>query len=152
MKKKYLILLIIFFLIPHCGYGPIYTKSFNTNFEFNIIDLRGDASMNKIVSLQMVKYSKKSSAKKFDLKVNTNYKKLILSKNKVGEATSYNVITSVEFETINSPINQKFIFSENTNIENINNKFELKNYENTIKNNFISSKIEELILKLNSMQ
>ena len=39
-----------------------------------------------------------------------------------------------------------FIFNEEIKTENMNNEFELREYEKTLKNNFIKSKIKELIL------
>ncbi len=148
MKKKYNLLIILILFLNHCGFTPIYDNQEKINFKFNIIDIKGDDEMNNFLNLQINKYSSKDTVKEIDLNIVTNFKKSILTKNKAGEATSYLLVAEIKFDVVNSTNKRKFVFKEETKTKNIENKFELKKYESVIKNNFVSSKIEELILRL----
>ena len=103
--------------------------------------------MNNIFNIQIKRFSNDTSNNKRDLKIFTFYEKSILSKNKKGEATKFLIKKTISFEV--TILNKKnYSFSNETTINNINDKFELNNYENSIIENFISSKIEEFVLKL----
>ena len=147
MKNKNLFLILIFLIFSHCDYSPIYSNVENDRFYFELIDVQGDNEMNNLLNLNIKKTNKKSANTKFNLNAKTFYEKKIISKNKAGEPTSYLVVTGIEFEIINLN-NKKISFKDRTNIENINDKFELTNYESSIKENFISSKVRDLILRL----
>tara|TARA_X000000368_G_C23030834_1_gene712487 strand:- start:1168 stop:1620 length:453 start_codon:yes stop_codon:yes gene_type:complete len=149
MKIKNLILIAIF-LLQSCGYSPIYSNIKKIDFNLNLTEILGDNEMNNIVATKIKKYSKNISKKTYDLKVITNYQKVILSKNKKGEVTNYLIKKEVIFEIINPEIKNKFIFNDEIQAKNIDNQFEFKKYENSIKNNFIDSKVEEFIYKLSN--
>ena len=139
-------------MLNSCGFTPVYKEFQNEQMKFNIVEIIGNDEMNNFANIQINKYSNNSSNKIYDLKVKTDYTKNILSKNKVGEVTNYLLTSKIEFEVINLEINNKFSFQDETKTENINNKFELKNYEKAVINNFISSAIEEFILKLSTTE
>ena len=88
------------------------------------------------------------SDNEINLKISTFYEKNILSKNKKGEATKFLIKKTINFEVTNPEYKKNYSFNNETTINNINDKFELNNYENSIIENFISSKIEEFVLKL----
>ena len=104
--------------------------------------------MNNIVSSQIQKYSNNSEAKTYDLKIRTQYQKDILTKNKKGEATNFIIKTKIQFKIVNTNKDQVFSFEEEIKSTAIDNQYELKKYENSIQNNFIKSKLDELILNL----
>ena len=54
-----------------------------------------------------------------------------------------------QFKVIFDDKSQTYIFEESINIDNISDKYEQNNYENTIKNNFVNTVVEKLIIKLN---
>ena len=148
MKKQIFIFIILFFFLQHCGYSPIYSNVDNIKFNFNVIEIQGDQNMNNIVSSQIQKYSNNSEAKTYDLKIRTQYQKDILTKNKKGEATNFIIKTKIQFKIVNTNKDQVFSFEEEIKSTAINNQYELKKYENSIQNNFIKSKLDELILNL----
>ena len=148
MKKKIFIFIILFFFLQHCGYSPIYSNVDNIKFNFNVIEIQGDQNMNNIVSSQIQKYSNNSEAKTYDLKIRTQYQKDILTKNKKGEATNFIIKTKIQFKIVNTNKDQVFSFEEEIKSTAIDNQYELKKYENSIQNNFIKSKLDELILNL----
>ena len=151
MKKKSLIIVIIFFFLQNCGYAPIYSKTNNIIYKFIVLEIKGDNEMNNSFSSHIKKYINNDSKKLFKLKVETNYKKNILTKNKKGEATSYSIKKTIKFEIVNYN-NKKFIFEEEIKSTSMDNQFEFKKYENTIKNNFIKSKTDEFILNLSDIK
>ena len=148
MKKQIFIFIILFFFLQHCGYSPIYSNVDNIKFNFNVIEIQGDQNMNNIVSSQIQKYSNNSEAKTYDLKIRTQYQKDILTKNKKGEATNFIIKTKIQFKIVNTNKDQVFSFEEEIKSTAIDNQYELKKYENSIQNNVIKSKLDELILNL----
>jgi len=148
MKKKFIYLLVFFLFFQNCGYAPIYSVQNKKNFKFNIIEVKGSNKMNDIVNIQIKRFSNNTSDNKLDLNISTSYEKNILSKNKKGEATKFLIKKTINFQIINSEEDKNYSFNNETIINNISDKFELNNYENSIIENFISSKIEVLILKL----
>ena len=152
MIKKLFTILIAFFFLHHCEYKPIYSDINKVNFKFNIINIEGDEEMNSIILSNLKKFTNTSSNKIFNLKITSNYIKDDLIKNKKGEIVTYLITNKLDIEVINDQTNKNFKFAESIETSNINNKFEFKKYERSIKNNFINNKINELILKLASIQ
>ena len=151
MKQKVLLLTIIFFFLHSCGYTPIYSNTKKIDYKFVIIEIEGDNEMNNLFTSQIKKYSNLNSSNLFELKIKTKYEKNILTKNKKGEATNYSIKKRIEFE-IKNLNNKKFIFDEETKATAMSNQFEFKKYENTIKKNFINSKVEDFILDLSDIR
>tara|TARA_A100001035_G_scaffold43526_1_gene30563 strand:+ start:558 stop:1016 length:459 start_codon:yes stop_codon:yes gene_type:complete len=152
MTRKYIINLILLLMISSCGFTPIYKEFKNEQFNFNITEINGNDEMNNFTIIQLNRYSNNSSDKIYDLKINTDYSKSILSKNLVGEVTNYLLVTKIEFEIINLEMDNKFLFQDETKTENISNKLELKNYEKAVINNFITSAIKEFVLKISTAE
>lgn len=148
MRKKFIYLFIFFIFLQGCGYSPIYSVQNKTNFKFNIVEINGSSKMNDKFIIQINRFSSDLSSNEIDLKISTFYEKNILSKNKKGEATKFLIRKTISFEVTNPEYKKNYSFSNETTINNINDKFELNNYENSIIENFISSKIEEFVLKL----
>lgn len=152
MKVNYIFFILIFFVLQNCGYTPMYSNLKSQNYQMNIIDIKGNDEMNKIVNLQINNYSNKTSKKIIELKVKTFYEKDILSKDKKGKATNYLISTRIDFEVNNFSENNKFTYNEKTKIKNIDDKFELNSYEDAIKNNFISSSIKNFLLRVETIK
>ena len=152
MIKKISYILIILFFLHHCEYKPIYSDLNKADFKINIIKIEGDSEMNSLVTSSIKKYSKKTSNKVYDLKIQTKYTKDNLIKNKKGETTTYLLSNEINFYVTNKEINKNYRFSETIKTKSNNNQFEFKKYESSVKNNFINSKINELILKLSNLK
>ena len=108
--------------------------------------------MNSIILSSLKKFTNTSSNKFFNLKITSNYIKDDLIKNKKGEIVTYLITNKLDIEVMNDHTNTNFKFTESIETSNNNNKFEFKKYERSIKNNFVNNKINELILKLTSIQ
>ena len=146
MRKIYIILLILF--LTGCGYSPIYSGLDNKSFKFNILKIVGDNEMNNIVSLKLKEVANQNSSNILNLNINTEFSRNILSKNKEGKTTSYSLKTFITFEVINNNGSDEYVFAEEIKTQNMDNEFELKEYEKTVKSNFIDSKVYEFISQL----
>ena len=151
MIKKIFIILFLFIFLQHCEYKPVYSNINNLDFNLNVIGIDGDKEMNNLVIANTEKYSNLSSGKIFNIKIKTNYTKEPLIRNKKGEITTFLLNNEIIFEILNDEVNEVYMFTEKLKTKNNNDKFEFKKYEKSIKNNFVNSKINELILKLSSL-
>ena len=141
MIKKIFNILVLLFFVQHCEYKPIYSDLGKDNFKLNIVDIRGDSEMNNLVSKKV-----------FNVSVQTKYTKENLIKNKKGETTTYLLNNEINFYVINKEIDKNYSFFETIKTKSNNDQFEFKKYEETVKRNFVNSKINELILKLSSLE
>ena len=143
------ILLILFLLLLNsCGYTSIYKNQKSNNFQININEMSGDSAFNSYIRNELKLFSNNNPDEIYDITLNSNYQKVVISKNTSGVATNYNISAEVK---INLSLNGKVInlaFSENINIKNNSNSFEQNNYEKSVKRNFASSIREKLIIKI----
>ena len=147
MIKKIFSLLIILSL-THCGFTSLYDDTNKINYKINIIEISGDRVINNIIKSEINRISNPKSEKVFNLKINTSYEKIILSKNSKGTASDYQLIAKTNFIIEDLDKKQVLSFEEKQNIKNILDIFEQKNYENSIKEIFASSMIRKLNLEL----
>ena len=144
-------ILILFFFLQSCDYRPIYSKSNDNKIKLNLINIIGDDEMNNFVIANIKKYSDLSSKKTFSLDVVTKYTREGLIKNKKGEIKTFLLSKSITFQVSNDDINKKYSYNQEIKITNSNDEFATRRYEETIKKNFINSKIDELILNLSGL-
>ena len=110
--------------------------------------MQGDSDINNMIKNELKFYSNKNSEKKYDISINSDYQKIIISKNSAGVATDYKLMVDTKI-TIN--FNNKtdiFNFSENINMKSNSNSFEQNNYERNLKKNFASSIRDKFIIKI----
>tara|TARA_B100001029_G_scaffold106599_1_gene87980 strand:+ start:558 stop:1007 length:450 start_codon:yes stop_codon:yes gene_type:complete len=147
MKK---ILLIFALILTSCGYQPIYINKSLNNVEFAKITITGDSDINrKIINSLSFKENE------FDENLNTlliesSYQIRETSRNSKGQIQTYrsliivNLIINNKKETI---LNKTFL--KDFSYANKDNKFELVNYQNDVKNNLINKVIEDIVLFIN---
>jgi outer membrane lipopolysaccharide assembly protein LptE/RlpB len=143
MKNIAIITFLLF--LSHCGYSSIYKNQQSQNFQLNIIETRGDYEMNNLISNEIKLYSNKEAQKIYNIKINTDYEKKVLTKDSSGIITDYNlsVVSIISINLKNK--NKTFKFEENINIKIQADTFEQNTYEKNIKRNFASSIREKLI-------
>jgi len=151
MKQKSILIIILLLFLQNCGYAPIYSNVENLNYNLNILNIEGNDELNNLASFETKKYSTSSTNKTFNLNIKTFYNKIILTKNKKGEATNYLIVKRIEFKILNTKKKELFIFEEKTNATNMDNQFEFKKYEDTLKRNFIETKFKALMSKLSNI-
>jgi len=146
MRKISLLILILF--ISNCGYTPIFNSDNKTKIKINIISIKGDKKINNLLINDIKKLSRNDFEKEFDIKIDTNFDKLITAKDSKGVASNYELKVVTKFEIVKPNENKLFSFEEKIDISNNSNLFEQKKYENNIKITFAKSIINKLIEKL----
>ena len=145
MFKKFAIPFILILFTTNCGFTPIYSNK-NINISIEELNFTGDRIINNYLKSNLYKYKNKDSTKKIFLDVKTDYKKIHLSKDSAGAINKYELIAQITF-TIN-PGNKKIEFIQKKIMENMNNKFDEKDYETSTKQTFANIIADELIQKL----
>jgi outer membrane lipopolysaccharide assembly protein LptE/RlpB len=148
--KNIAILTFVLFL-SHCGYSSIYKNQQSLDFQFNIIKTEGDYEMNNLIKNEIKLYTNTDSQKIYNIKINTDYKKEVLTKNSSGVITDYNLTTTSEVSINLKDQTKIFEFEESINIKNQSDTFEQNIYEKNIKRNFASSIREKLISTILSL-
>ena len=143
---------IIILMFTSCGYTPIYNKLDKTNYKINIIEINGERFLNSLIKSEIKRISNSESDIIFNLKIDNDYKKIILSKNIKGTVSDYQLILKSNFIIEKDGNIETISFTEKQNIKNTSDIFEQKNYENTIQRNFVISLIRKLNLELLSRQ
>ena len=143
--------LIILFFVSSCGYTPIFSNK-NSNFSIIEINSTGNNNLNKILINKLDNYKSTNGKKRFSLKINTNLKKEIASKDTKGNPKTYKMYVNLKINTKDEKDNLKEkSFSKSIHYNNSNNKFKLKKYENETAINLTEKIAEEIIIYLQSI-
>ena len=148
MKIFKIILITLFFLQTGCGYKIVNNLD---NFKFTIVDykLSGEKRINNLLDKNFKRFEDNDtqSISNFIINADSSINRSIISKNSSGEALSYNLKITIIIEIYkNNNLLNKTIFNESTSYDNLNSKFELKQYENIL----IQDLTNEMILKINN--
>ena len=147
MKK--LIILILFFL-SSCGYQPLYSNKNSEIYTFSEMELLGNKEINRrIISAISIKEDKQNF--KFQKIILKNEKRIIeTSKDSKGQPNSFKMIVNLKFSIINNEktLKEKIIEKE-FSYKNLDNKFDLSEYEINVQNNLTDRIIDELVIYLN---
>ena len=152
-QKKIIFLLLL--LLSSCGYEAIYSKKNSSNYIFSISDLSfvGDKTINLTIKQKLSVFTQNKKDKDLVIKISSTSKKIILSKNTAGDATSFKNAISINVDVLmNDKFKNNFVILENFNYNNISNKFNLKRYEEEIKKNLAETASDKLIFKLSNIQ
>ena len=149
MSNFFLRFLAVFFItvLSACSYKPIFSEN-NYNFEINEIIFSGERYVNRIIKnkLDLIRKEKDQDKKKYNLLINTNKKKLIVSKDSKGDPLKFDLIITTYYE-IN--YEEKLLFKKevikNKVYNNDVDKFKLEQNEKIILEN-LSEKIGETII------
>ncbi len=147
MNKK---LLIFCFFLFSCGYQPIYINKDIKNLEYSKIILKGNNQINKkIINSLQIKEGGDNNKK---LYMFSSHKAEPTSKNTKNQITSFRttVTVNLEIRDINDKISISKNFKKEISYNNKQNKFNLVEYQNSIKNNLTDKIISEMIIYLNS--
>jgi len=152
-QKK--IIFLLFLLLSSCGYEAIYSKKNSSNYIFSISNLSfvGDKTINLAIKEKLSVFTQNKKDKDLVIKISSTSKKIILSKNTAGDATSFKNAISINVDVLmNDKFKNNFVILENFNYNNISNKFDLKRYEEEIKKNLAETASDKLIFKLSNIQ
>jgi len=143
MIKKFTIVIALI-ILTGCGFTPMHSKKNNNNFSIEQINFSGERELNNFLKIGLTRY-KSSSDKKFFIDVESEFSKIILTKDKTGKATNYELIANVTFKLKS---NKKIEFAERKIIKNLNDNFEQTKQERSVKQIFATSMINKLINQL----
>ena len=152
-QKKIILLLLL--LLSSCGYEAIYSKKNSANYDFTVSDLSfvGDKVVNLKIKEKLNNYTQGKKDKDFILRISSTSEKITLAKNTAGDTISFKNSVSINVEVLmNNKFKSNFIILESFNYNNISNKFNLKKYEEEIKNNLAETASNKLIFKLSNIQ
>tara|TARA_B110000238_G_C16097617_1_gene426806 strand:+ start:181 stop:645 length:465 start_codon:yes stop_codon:yes gene_type:complete len=154
MKIKTIIIGLIFLILTNCGYQPIYSGKSNINLLINKIELKGDKNINrKIILLTNLKEGdlQKNS---YNLSLKSVKRISIIAKNKSGNPSVYRTAINVELTLKNADDLNKIYktknFSMNFTYNNVENKFDLQQYQKDIEKNLINNIVEKIEIFLNT--
>ena len=148
MKIFKIILIFLFFFQVGCGYKIVNNLD---NFKFQIIDykLTGEKKINNILEKNFKRFENNDaiSASNFILHTNNKVNKSITSKNTSGEALIYDLKISITIKIYeDGNLLSEKIFNESTSYDNLDSKFELKQYENIL----IQDLTDQMVIKINN--
>ena len=151
--KKISFLLALIISIQSCGFTPVYISNDNVNFKIESVTFEGDQELNNYINIGLKKYiSKGSSNSNYKIYSVSKYSKQAQSKDAKGNTQSFKVEGSITFKVTGNNQTFNLTYSEQSDLNNLDDTFELKSYENSIKQNFASSMVEKLILDLSNKQ
>ena len=145
---KNIILILFLFFLNSCGYTSVYKNQKSQDFQINIIEMTGDKEINNLIKNDLEFYSNRNSNIEYNISINSNYQKVIVSKNSAGVATDYKLIAETVISFDKEGKNNILNFNENINIKSNSNSYEQNNYEKSIKKNFASSISNKFIIKI----
>ena len=150
--KKLIFIVIALFILNNCGYSPIYSSK-NNNFYIDISQ-KDRSKLNSKIENNIKKFSNQNSKNIIQLEISSNKKINIISKDKKGDPSRFNMTISLTINILNKnnyEINKTKSFTEKFDYNNNSNKFSLKQYEKDIEDNLINKIIERSIIYLSEL-
>ena len=142
-------LIILSFFIYSCGFTPQFVGFKNLEFDLVIDNVSGDRDFNNVIKSQIKRYDRgRDNVEKIKISYESDYEKIILTKNTKGEATKYNLKVRVIFDIRSENFSTKILFKDEFSIDKIEDTVEENNYIKIVKNNFAQRAIEKVILSI----
>ena len=140
----------ILFFVSSCGYQPVYLNKSLNNMEFSEISHQGEININRKIINSLSLKKDKLNKNLNELFIKTSFEIAESSKNSKGQVESYRSSLYLELEVKKDDkiIRDKKIV-KNFSYNNLDNKYELVEYQNEIKTDLIKQAMEEVILFLN---
>ena len=148
MMLKILRYSFLLIFITSCGYTPIYSNLNNKNINIQVEKVNGNKNINKLIVQKLSRYQSKNSEKVYNVKINSNYEKLILTKNAAGNATNFRLNVKVKFITTINDNSKEFEFTEKFDMKKGDTIFEEEKYENSIINDMTNIIVQRFISQL----
>ena len=146
---KNIFLILILFALMQCGYKPLLSTH-KVNFEIKSLDINTN---NYIIKSRLDNRNTKEPEYFYDLKINTSENKSILNKNSLGKAISYRMKISLDLDVVeNGELIMKKNYVNSFDYLNLDKKFELKSYENEIKNDIYNEIVNKILLDLTKLK
>jgi len=152
MKKKIFTFLLFLFL-SSCGYEATYSLKNKLIYAFSISELvlTGDRQINLKIKQLLNPYTnpKIEEEKKFILNISSSSEKIITTKDAAGDAVKFKNEIIVKVQVLSDGKNTtNFVIIEDFIYDNNSDTFELRTYENQIKNNLAEAVVNKILFKL----
>ena len=152
MKKKIFTFLLFLFL-SSCGYEATYSLKNRSIYAFSISELvlSGDRQINLKIKQLLNPYTnpKIEEEKKFILNISSSSEKIITTKDAAGDAVKFKNEITVKVQVLSDGKNvTNLVIIEDFIYDNNSDTFELKTYENQIKNNLAEAAVNKILFKL----
>ena len=148
MKKKIILFLAVLTLLASCGYQPIYNNSDLKNIKFEFIEQKGDQQINRLIVNNLKRNQTKKNVETYKIKIESQFNKIILAKDKFGSPTDYKLLVRSNFIIDNNKQELSLEISEEFIYKNLEENYDQSNYENSIKKNLAEQISEKLRTKL----
>ena len=139
----------MFLILYNCGYQPIYSTK-NLNFTIGNIEKENTSLNNKFE--KTITALKNKKLKKIDIKIKSDKKITIKSKDSKGNALVFELEINLKFSSLNLDNKAERLLSQKITYNNSDDKFKLKQYENELEEILITKIVEDLINYLSSLQ
>ena len=152
-KKTFLI--CVFLFITSCGYEAMHSMKNLSKYDFSIksVNLSGDRDVNLTIEQRINNYMLDKKSRQFTLNINSSSTKEILAKNAAGDPTSFENTTSIDVQVYMADgLKGTFEIEKKFKYNNISNKFDLDNYEQSLKQNLAETITNELLFKLSNFR
>ncbi len=131
-----------------CGYEPMYSKKDEFNIKIQSFKLEGNKNLNKKI-ISSLNLKNKNEARGFKLIINSNKNIEAASKDASGNISIYKTTISVKISLLNkNTIFKEKTFSSDFTYNDMENKFDLSQYQKDIEANLINKIIEEIFIFL----
>ena len=153
MIKSKIFFLTIFLFLTQCGYQTVYSIK-ESNFNISKIKILNDQNIGRYIKNRLSFLSGRiESDDNYYLEIDSKFEKTTASKDKQGNPKTFNLVVTVKVNLTSSKNFQEIrIFSEGINYDNNDNKFNLKRYENSLKENLTEKIIDNLLIYLQSIK
>ena len=144
--------IFIFFFIVSCGYQPIFSGK-KVNFGIDNLTYNKNNEIDSAINNNLKNYkSLENKDKILDLEISSKINKVTTSLDDRGDPKSFRLELEIKtiFKKDNKLLNQKSFFKSH-DYNNSTNKFDLKKYENSVKENLIGKITEEIIVYILSL-
>lgn len=153
MKMLRLIISALLLLFTaSCGYEVVKNSS-QLNYSINQLDIKGDNQINSILNKKLInRKNLENISKSLKLSLITKSKTNTTSQDSMGNASSYQLTVDINI-LVKTNDGREFekLFTKNTNYNNLNSKFELRQYERTLKKNLTNDIFLEINRYLSSL-
>ena len=153
MLKK-IIFPVLFLFLSSCGFEAIHSKKNVVNYNFFISELttNGNRDVNIKIREKLINYTLSEQGKGLILKISSDTKKVVVTKDSAGDPTSFKYTVIIDIEVMmKNDLKTYYQILESFNYNNTKNKFDLKRYEREIINNLTELVSQKLIYKLSSI-
>jgi len=152
MKKKIFTFLLFLFL-SSCGYEATHSLKNRPIYAFSISELvlSGDRQINLKIKQLLNPYTnpKIEKERKFILNISSNSEKIITTKDAAGDAVKFKNEITVKVQVLLDGKNAKnLVIIEDFIYDNNSDTFELRTYENQLKNNLAEAAVNKILFKL----